>query len=81
MAWSAWKRAPARGVPRIAGDVAIALAAALVLSACASNNNSAKLLNPDPPAKMYADADMLMTRGSYSEAAKKFEDVDRDHPY
>src|SRR3974377_1275258 len=81
MAWSALKRARARGVPRIARHGAMALAAALLLSACASGNNSAKLLNPDPPAKMYADADALMTRGSFSEAAKKFEDVDRDHPY
>ena len=80
MAWSAGERARACGVPRITGSGAIALAD-LLLSACASSNNSAKLLNPDPPAKMYADADAMMTGGSYSEAAKKFEDVDRDHPY
>jgi len=30
---------------------------------------------------MYADADALLNRGSYSDAAKKFEDLDRDHPY
>jgi outer membrane protein assembly factor BamD len=81
MAWPALRRAGVRGVPRVARHGTIALFAALMLSACASSNNSAKLLNPDPPAKMYADADALMTRGSYSDAAKKFEDVDRDHPY
>src|SRR5215467_11166817 len=81
MAWPALKRAGVRGVPRIARHGAMALVAALMVSACASSNNSAKLLNPDPPAKMYADADALMTRGSYGDAAKKFEDVDRDHPY
>lgn len=52
-----------------------------VLGGCASGNNAAKLINPDPPGKMYADADALMNKGSYSDAARKFEDVDRDHPY
>ena len=56
-------------------------AAALMglFAGCASNN--ASLLNPDPPGKMYADADNLMTRGKYDDAAKKFEELDRDHPY
>jgi len=57
------------------------LLALLLLSGCASSTNSAKLLNPDPPGKMYADADALMNGAAYTEAAKKFEDVDRDHPY
>lgn len=30
---------------------------------------------------MYADADALMSAGKFDEAAKKFEDLDRDHPY
>ncbi len=30
---------------------------------------------------MYADADALMSRGKFEDAAKKFEDVDREHPY
>jgi outer membrane protein assembly factor BamD len=30
---------------------------------------------------MYADADALMTKGKYEDAAKKFEDLDRSHPY
>ena len=57
--------------------VAIALAAA----GCASSNDLSKALNPDPPEKMFADADGLMTRGKFEDAAKKFEDIDRDHPY
>lgn len=40
-----------------------------------------KVLNPDPPDKMYADADRALNRGAYTEAAQKFEDLDRDHPY
>jgi outer membrane protein assembly factor BamD len=60
----------------------LALAASLALLAgCASTGDAAKALNPDPPAKMYADADALMTKGKFEDAAKKFEDVDREHPY
>ncbi|MEZ5852143.1 MAG: outer membrane protein assembly factor BamD [Hyphomicrobiaceae bacterium] len=56
------------------------LLAVVALGGCASNKD-AKLLNPDPPAKMYADADTYLSKGRYEDAAKKFEDLDRDHPY
>jgi outer membrane protein assembly factor BamD len=60
----------------------LVVAAALSAAACSSTNDAAKLaLNPDPPTKMFADADKMLNRGSYSDAAKKFEDLDRDHPY
>lgn len=52
-----------------------------VLSGCSSSNDAAKLLNPDPPDKMFAQADALLARGSWEAAAKRFEDLDRDHPY
>jgi outer membrane protein assembly factor BamD len=52
-----------------------------LLAGCASSNDAAKALNPDPPDQMYAAADRALQRGSYSEAARKFEDLDRDHPY
>ena len=60
-----------------------ALAAALSVWAagCASTSDATKALNPDPPDKMFAAADQLMSRGKYDDAAKKFEDLDRDHPY
>jgi len=58
------------------------VAAALAAAGCSSTSDAAKkALNPDPPAKMYADADKYLNSGSYSQAAKKFEDLDRDHPY
>jgi outer membrane protein assembly factor BamD len=60
--------------------LALALCVA-ALAGCASNSQSALALNPDPPSKMYGDADHLMTKGKFQEAAKKFEDVDREHPY
>jgi outer membrane protein assembly factor BamD len=59
--------------------VAVALAA--VLAGCASSTDLSKSLNPDAPEKMFADADGLMGRGKFEDAAKKFEDIDRDHPY
>ena len=58
----------------------VLLVTGALLAGCAKSDN-AKLLNPDPPDKMYADADALMNKGAYSDAAKKFEDLDRDHPY
>jgi outer membrane protein assembly factor BamD len=66
-----------------AAALIVTLAAATVLSAgCMSSSDLAKkALNPDPPDKMYALADRLLANGSYSDAAKQFEDLDRDHPY
>ncbi len=51
------------------------------LQGCASSNDMAAALNPDPPTQMYERADKLLTKGKYEAAAKKFEDLDRDHPY
>lgn len=54
---------------------------ALTLAGCASSSDSATILNTDPPEKMYADADTLMNKGKFEDAARKFEDLDRSHPY
>jgi outer membrane protein assembly factor BamD len=70
-------RTPAsRSLPVIGYVLAFALAAG-----CSTTSDVTGALNPDPPAKMYADADSLLARGKHEEAAKKFEDLDRDHPY
>ena len=61
--------------------VAAVLAGWLAAGCASSSTDLAKALNPDPPAKMFADADGLMTRGYFTDSAKKFEDLDRDHPY
>ena len=61
--------------------LALAALAAWLIAGCASSTDLSKQLNPDPPAKMYADADGMMNKGHYTDAAKKFEDLDRDHPY
>jgi outer membrane protein assembly factor BamD len=58
----------------------IAIAGAMV--ACSSSIDLNKqALNPDPPDKMYATADSYLNKGAYSDAAKRFENLDRDHPY
>jgi outer membrane protein assembly factor BamD len=72
-------KALSAGLPRV--PIAGLLLAGLLLAGCAGGIDTAKVLNPDPPDKMYAQADSLMNRGAYSDAARKFEDLDRDHPY
>ena len=75
-------KARAAGVRRGALGCALGcLLAAGLVGGCASSNDAAKALNPDPPDKMYARADALLNGGNYTEAARKFEDLDRDHPY
>jgi outer membrane protein assembly factor BamD len=64
-----------------AGVLLVVVVAGSLLAACSSSTDTAKLLNPDPPDKMFAQADQLMSRGKYEDAARKFEDLDRDHPY
>jgi outer membrane protein assembly factor BamD len=59
----------------------VTLVTALGISACASSNDLSKALNPDPPAKMYTEADTYLSKGHFNQAAAKFEDLDRDHPY
>jgi outer membrane protein assembly factor BamD len=68
------------GTIRGAFAIGLVLAAGL-LAGCASTADLSKSLNPDPPEKMFAEADGLMGRGRFEDAAKKFEDIDRDHPY
>ncbi len=59
----------------------VSIAAAIQLGACSANKDAAKALNPDPPEKMYAAADGALQRGNWTAAARRFEDLDRDHPY
>jgi outer membrane protein assembly factor BamD len=63
----------------LTAGIALSMLGSMV--ACSSSSGLEKALNPDPPDKMYAAADSALNRGSYSDAAKRFEDLDRDHPY
>ncbi len=53
----------------------------MTLAGCASSSDATSILNADPPEKMYSDADTLMNKGKFEDAARKFEDLDRSHPY
>ena len=62
--------------------LAALLGAGASVSGCASSSDAAKAaLNPDPPDRMYATGDAFLAKGKFEDAAKKFEDLDRDHPY
>jgi outer membrane protein assembly factor BamD len=59
----------------------VVAATAAAIGCSSASDLAKKALNPDPPDKMYARADSLLSKGAYSDAAKQFEDLDRDHPY
>ncbi len=60
----------------------VCLLTALVLAGCASSDSEVSgISNPNPPETIYAEADAMMGEREYKDAAKKFEEVDRDHPY
>ena len=46
-----------------------------------SSGDAAKAKIADPPARLFGLADAAMSAGKYKVAAKKFEEVDREHPY
>jgi outer membrane protein assembly factor BamD len=71
-----FKRRPSR----LLVGLALAIFASL-LAGCASSIDATSALNSDPPEKMYADADQMMSAGKYEAAAAKFEELDRSHPY
>jgi outer membrane protein assembly factor BamD len=70
------------GVRRGCRIGAAALLMGFALAGCSSSNTDAlKALNPDPPGVMYSEADALLANGRHEAAAKKFEEIDRHHPY
>lgn len=78
------QRAPRPQASRtLKGAIAAGLTAvaAGLLAACAASVDATSTISTDTPEKMYADADNLMTRRKFDDAARKFEDLDRTHPY
>ena len=54
----------------------------LAVGGCASSDaDVAGITNPNPPEEIYKEADAFLDDRNYKSAAKKFEEVDRDHPY
>lgn len=46
-----------------------------------SDDKPSSVGSVEPPGKLYTEGDQLLSGGSYEKAAKKFIDVDREHPY
>ncbi|MEZ5923520.1 MAG: outer membrane protein assembly factor BamD [Hyphomicrobiaceae bacterium] len=68
---------------RVIAVAFIGLLTLVPLGGCSmfGGEETASLENPDPPEKMYADADALLNEGSFEDAAKKFEDLERNYPF
>ncbi len=64
------------------GFVVALLTGTSLLGGCSSSDDAlSEALNTRPPDQIYAEADALLSRGRYYDAAGKFEQVDKDHPY
>jgi len=68
------------GLFRKAAFAAVLISAAY-LSGCASRAPAEAVSSGSPPEVLYSEADALLGKSDFAEAAKKFEEVDRDHPY
>jgi len=68
------------GLFRKAAFAAVLISAAY-LSGCASRAPTEAVGSGSPPEVLYGEADALLGKSDFKEAAKKFEEVDRDHPY
>jgi outer membrane protein assembly factor BamD len=68
-----------RAAPRSFSRLAAAVLLAGLVAACAEDKNA---IAPDEPAdKLYNEGLTLLNQKEYVDSAKKFEEVDRQHPY
>jgi outer membrane protein assembly factor BamD len=80
-------KAPAQGVPCARAPRAAlpagALLGALLLGGCGSifGSDKPELVNNDPPNVIYGQAEQMVNKGDYEEAARQYEQVDINHPY
>jgi outer membrane protein assembly factor BamD len=64
-----------------AGLIGLALGAALLASGCSNTDADDLKVDNTPPDQLYNDGLAAMQKGQTTDAIKKFEDVDRLHPY
>jgi outer membrane protein assembly factor BamD len=57
------------------------VACAVMLAGCGRSVEQTNISSGEPPEVIYAEAEALMDKSDFSEAAKKYVEVDRDHPY
>ncbi|ODR97732.1 outer membrane assembly lipoprotein YfiO [Methyloceanibacter superfactus] len=71
-----------RIAPRLCAVLGMVLAAAM-LAGCGSifGSDKAELVNNDPPNVIYGQAEAMINKGDYGEAARQYEQVDINHPY
>ncbi|MBM3545045.1 MAG: outer membrane protein assembly factor BamD [Alphaproteobacteria bacterium] len=72
------------GAPRICrplGFAALALAAGIVAGCGSLWGKKAEIENNDPPNVIYGNAERLVDKGDFKEAARQYEQVDINHPY
>ena len=74
-----------RGMLRRTTIVMAGLVAGLSLGGCSYFQSSDKAgltaTNVEPAGQIFTNADSLLESGKFEDAAKRFEDVDREHPY
>ena len=81
------RMAPAQPSPcararALSAAIGLALAAGL-LGGCGSifGSDKAELVNNDPPDVIYSQAEAMVNKGKYDDAARQYEQVDINHPY
>jgi outer membrane protein assembly factor BamD len=68
---------------RVAIPSATLVFAGLLLGGCGSifGGDKPELVNNDPPNVIYGQAEQMIDKGDFKEAARKYEEVDINHPY
>jgi len=61
--------------------IALALTALLVAGCGSLFGDKPDLVNNDPPDVIYGQAEAMVDKGKYKEAARQYEEVDINHPY
>lgn len=81
--------APARHAPfgvalvarRLGAGLGLLLAAGLIAGCGSVFGKKAEIVNNDPPSVIYGQAEAMVNKGDYDEAARQYEQVDINHPY